>query len=78
MVPMSFLATSPHWNGAVARLMRGMSFASQMCIIAQLKHSIVDSNLHIPANAAAFRILLVLGWLSLNLNRRTEIKNEPR
>jgi hypothetical protein len=46
----------PQWSGGVVPLMRGMAFASQMCIIAQLKHSRADFDLHITVNAAAFRI----------------------
>ena len=51
-------------------LMRGMSFASIMGIIAILIHSSVDFNLQIPANAATFVILLALAWISLSLGRR--------
>jgi hypothetical protein len=58
-------------------LIRGMAFASQMCIIKQLKISIVDICLHDTANAAAFRIMLLLG-IFLKLNRQTDIKYEPR
>jgi len=51
-------------------LMRGMSFASIMGIIAILIHSTVDFNLHIPANAATFVILLAFAWISLSLGKR--------
>jgi len=51
-------------------LMRGMSFASIMGITAILIHSTVDFNLHIPANAATFVILLAFAWISLSLGRR--------
>jgi len=46
-------------------LMRGMSFAGIMGVIAILIHSSVDFNLQIPANAVMFVILLALCWLSL-------------
>ena len=52
------------------RLMRGMAFASIMGITALLIHSTVDFNLQIPANAATFMVVLALGWIALNLERR--------
>ncbi|GJM05149.1 MAG: hypothetical protein DHS20C09_11400 [marine bacterium B5-7] len=48
-------------------LMRGISFASIMGILAILIHSAVDFNLQIPANAATFVVLLGLAWISLSL-----------
>lgn len=51
-------------------LMRGMSFASIMGITAILIHSWVDFNLHIPANAVFFMVLLALGWISLYMDRQ--------
>ena len=51
-------------------LMRGMSFACIMGVVAILIHSWVDFNLQIPANAAYFVLLLALGWISLFLDRR--------
>jgi len=51
-------------------LMRGMSFACIMGVVAILIHSWVDFNLQIPANAAYFILLLALGWISLFLDRR--------
>lgn len=50
-------------------LMRGMSFACIMGVVAILIHSWVDFNLQIPANAALFMVLLALGWISLHLDR---------
>ena len=50
-------------------LMRGISFAAIMGIIAILIHSSVDFNLQIPANAATFVVLLALAWISLTLGR---------
>lgn len=51
-------------------LMRGLSFASVMGIVAILIHSSVDFNLQIPSNALLFMVLLALAWLSLHLERR--------
>jgi putative inorganic carbon (HCO3(-)) transporter len=51
-------------------LMRGMSFASIMGVTSILIHSWVDFNLHIPANAALFMVLLAFGWISLYVDRR--------
>jgi O-antigen ligase len=51
-------------------LMRGMAFACVMGVTAILIHSTVDFNLHIPANAVYFMVLLALGWISLHLDRR--------
>jgi O-antigen ligase len=45
-------------------LLRGLSFASLMAIIALGIHSTVDFNLQIPANAATFMVILALGWIS--------------
>ncbi len=46
-------------------LSRGMAFASLMGVTAILIHSTADANLHIPANAALFMVLLALPWLGL-------------
>jgi O-antigen ligase len=46
------------------RLMQGMGFAASMAIVALLIHSTVDFNLHIPANAATFMVVLALCWIS--------------
>jgi len=51
-------------------LMRGMSFACIMGVTAILIHSWVDFNLQIPSNADLFVVLLAIGWISLNLDRR--------
>ena len=48
-------------------LMRGMAFACLMGVTAILIHSAADANLHIPANAALFMVLLALPWLGLAL-----------
>ena len=46
-------------------LMRGLSFASLMGILALMIHSAVDFNLQIPANALTFMLLLAFAWISL-------------
>jgi len=46
------------------RLLQGMGFASTMAIAALLIHSFTDFNLHIPANAATFMVVMVLAWVS--------------
>jgi len=45
-------------------LMRGISFAAIMSIIALMIHSAVDFSLQIPANALTFMFILALAWLS--------------
>jgi hypothetical protein len=50
-------------------LLRGMAFATLMGVTAILIHSGTDANLHIPANAALFMVLLALPWLGLTLRR---------
>ena len=51
-------------------LMRGLSFAAIMGIIALLMHSSVDFNLQIPSNAMLFMVILAYAWISLHLDRR--------
>ncbi len=46
------------------RLLQGMGFASIMAIVALLMHSFTDFNLHIPANAATFMVVMALAWVS--------------
>ena len=46
-------------------LMRALSFAAMMAIVALAIHSAVDSNLQIPANALTFMLLLAFAWISL-------------
>ena len=45
-------------------LMRGLSFAAMMGILALMIHSAVDFNLQIPANALTFMFVLALAWIS--------------
>ena len=51
-------------------LPRGMAFASLMGIMAILIHSTADFNLHIPANAALFVVLISLPRLGLDGGHR--------
>ncbi len=46
-------------------VMRGISLAAIMGILALMIHSSVDFNLQIPANALTFMLLLAFGWISL-------------
>ncbi len=50
--------------------MRGAAFAVVMGSVAIGIHSTVDFNLHIPANAAYLSVLLVLGWVALELRQK--------
>ena len=50
-------------------LMRGLSFAAMMGILALMIHSSVDFNLQIPANALTFMLLLAFAWISLYHDR---------
>lgn len=50
-------------------LMRGVSFAAMMGILAIMIHSSVDFNLQIPANAVYFMVLLALAWISGYMRR---------
>ena len=68
------LAASVLWTVVIALraqycrhdpLMRGASFAAIMGIISIMIHSTVDFNLHIPANAAMFMVLMALGWIAM-------------
>lgn len=78
IVLMSFVVALAALKRRKDPLMRGMAFASVMGIIALLIHSTVDFNLQIPANAATFMVVLALGWIALNLDRRTGTKHESR
>ncbi len=75
MVLLSFLAALVALHRRHDPLMRGMAFASVMGISALLIHSTVDFNLQIPANAATFMVVLALGWIALNLDKRRSSNN---
>jgi O-antigen ligase len=74
LVLLAFSVLLSLWQGIRAqlerrdRLMQGMGFAATMAIIALLIHSISDFNLHIPANASTFVVILALGWVSRNVS----------
>ncbi|MDH5184469.1 MAG: O-antigen ligase family protein [Gammaproteobacteria bacterium] len=53
-------------------LMLGIAFACVMGLISILIHSLVDFNLHIPANAATFMVILAFGFIASTLNLRVE------
>ena len=65
MVAMSFAAALRAQYLRRDPLMRGLSFASMMGIIALMIHSAVDFNLQIPANALTFMLILAFAWISL-------------
>ncbi len=58
-------------------LMRAISFAAMMAIIALGMHSAVDFNLQIPANALTFMLLLAFAWISLYHRYDGEAQAEP-
>jgi O-antigen ligase len=65
MVLMSFAAALRAQYLRRDPLMRGLSFAALMGILALMIHSAVDFNLQIPANALTFMLLLAFAWISL-------------
>lgn len=52
-------------------LMRGLSFASIMGILAIMIHSSVDFNLQIPANTMYFMVLLALAWIACYMDHHS-------
>ncbi len=69
MVAMSFAAALRAQYLRRDPLMRGLSFAAMMGIIALMIHSAVDFNLQIPANALSFMVVLAFAWISLYHDR---------
>ena len=65
MVLMSFGAALRAQQVRNDPVMRGISLAAIMGIVALMIHSSVDFNLQIPANALTFLLLLALAWVSL-------------
>jgi len=65
MVAMSFAAALRAQYLRRDPLMRGLSFAAMMGILALMIHSAVDFSLQIPANALTFMLLLAFAWISL-------------
>jgi O-antigen ligase len=64
MVLMSFAAALRAQHLRTDPVMRGLSFAAMMGIMAMMIHSTVDFNLQIPANALTFMQLLAFAWIS--------------
>lgn len=64
MVLMSFVVALRAQYQRRDPLMRGLSFAAMMGILALMIHSAVDFNLQIPANALTFMLLLAFAWIS--------------
>lgn len=56
-------------------VMRGISFAAIMGVVALLIHSMADFNLQIPANALMFMQLLAFAWVSLHC--KGDLEREP-
>ncbi len=69
MVLMSFAAALRAQYLREDPLMRGLSFAAMMGILALMIHAAVDFNLQIPANALTFMLLLAFAWISLYQGR---------
>ena len=65
MVLLSFIAALRAQYLREDPVMRGVSFAALMGIIALMMHSVVDFSLQIPANALTFMVLLAFAWLAL-------------
>jgi O-antigen ligase len=64
LVSLSFAAALRAQQLRKDPVMRGISFAAMMGIIALMIHSTVDFNLQIPANALTFVLLLAFAWAS--------------
>lgn len=69
IVTLSFAAALRAQRQRRDAVMRGISFASMMAIIALMVHSFADFNLQIPANALTFMLMLGFGWVSLHATR---------
>ena len=65
MVLMSFATALRAHHQRRDPLMRGLSFAAMMGILALMIHSFADFNLQIPSNALTFMLLLAFAWISL-------------
>jgi O-antigen ligase len=66
LVSLSFWAALRAQHLRKDPVMRGISFAAMMGIIALMIHSTVDFSLQIPANALTFTLLLAFSWVSLH------------
>ena len=71
IIILAFIVFSSLFTAVIAQhrrrdpLMRGLSFASILGIIAMLIHATVEFNFQIPANAGMFMVLMALAWVSL-------------
>jgi hypothetical protein len=52
-------------------VLRSAGFAAVMSITAMALHSLVDFNLHIPANALTFCVMIALPYAASRLHART-------
>ncbi|HBC56571.1 MAG TPA: hypothetical protein DCZ03_05335, partial [Gammaproteobacteria bacterium] len=59
-------------------LMKGLSFAVIMSVVALIIHSAVDFSLQIPANAGTFMVILAMGWVALTVSRHRPHKRRKR
>ena len=73
LVLMSFIAALRAQLVRRDPLMRGLSFAAMMGILALMIHSAVDFNLQIPANALTFMLLLAFAWIALHHGRAASL-----
>lgn len=64
MVSMSFACALRAQHARRDPVMRGISFASIMAVMALMIHSFVEFSLQIPANALTFMLMLAFGWIS--------------
>lgn len=64
MVSMSFAAALRAQQTRRDPVMRGISFASMMAIIALMVHAFAEFNFQIPANALTFMLMLAFGWIA--------------
>lgn len=75
MIPLALVVLYCLWQGIRAqverksRFMQGIGFASTMGIISLLLHSFSDFNMHIPANALTFMLILAFGCIARHLPR---------
>jgi O-antigen ligase len=50
-----------------SRLYKSMGFAASMAVVWLLMSSMVDFNMHVPANALTFLLIMALAWVALYL-----------
>ncbi len=59
-------------------LMKGLSFAVIMSVLALVIHSAVDFSLQIPANAGTFVVILAMAWVALTVSRHHRHRSKKR